>query len=108
MIQKTVYFRTQEDLDSFNAISNKTEWLHQRLANIPAKGLQQEGIVSYSPRDLVSAEGQQLTQAEIIRKLNENNTPACCKLKTPCRHWSYNGLEEIWENSITGDTRAVE
>lgn len=35
MIRKTIYFRTQEDLDKFNAISNKAEWLHNRL-NWPA------------------------------------------------------------------------
>lgn len=28
MIRKTVYFRTQEDLDKFNAIKNKAEWFH--------------------------------------------------------------------------------
>lgn len=31
MIKKTVYFRTQIDLDAFNAIKNKTEWLHEHL-----------------------------------------------------------------------------
>lgn len=31
MIKKTVYFRTQEDLDKFNAIKNKAEWLHDHL-----------------------------------------------------------------------------
>lgn len=31
MLQKTVYFRTQEDLDLFNALPNKTQWLHDRL-----------------------------------------------------------------------------
>lgn len=31
LIQKTVYFRTQQDLDAFNAIPNKTEWLHNQL-----------------------------------------------------------------------------
>lgn len=32
MIRKTVYFRTQEDLDKFNAIGNKAEWLHEHLS----------------------------------------------------------------------------
>lgn len=31
MLQKTVYFRTQEDLDLFNALPNKTQWLHSKL-----------------------------------------------------------------------------
>jgi hypothetical protein len=31
MLRKTVYFRTQEDLDKFNAIGNKAEWLHDKL-----------------------------------------------------------------------------
>jgi hypothetical protein len=30
-IQKTVYFRTQEDADLFAAIPNKTSWLHDML-----------------------------------------------------------------------------
>ena len=34
MIKKTVYFRTQEDLDKFNAIDNKAKWLHERLNNV--------------------------------------------------------------------------
>lgn len=32
MLKKTVYFRTQEDLDKFNALPNKAEWLHEQLA----------------------------------------------------------------------------
>lgn len=32
MIKKTVYFRTQEDLDKFDAIKNKAEWLHEHLS----------------------------------------------------------------------------
>lgn len=32
MIRKTVYFRTQEDLDKFNALPNKAEWLHIKLS----------------------------------------------------------------------------
>ncbi len=31
MIQKTIYFRTQEDLDLFNEIDNKAGWLHEHL-----------------------------------------------------------------------------
>lgn len=31
MIQKTVYFRTKEDLDLYNALPNKAEWLHEHL-----------------------------------------------------------------------------
>lgn len=31
MLKKTVYFRTQEDLDKFNAIKNKAEWLQTQL-----------------------------------------------------------------------------
>lgn len=31
MIQKTVYFRNQDDLDKFNALPNKAEWLHEHL-----------------------------------------------------------------------------
>jgi hypothetical protein len=31
MYQKTVYFQTQEDLNRFNAVSNKAQWLHNKL-----------------------------------------------------------------------------
>jgi hypothetical protein len=31
MLKKTVYFRDQEDLDKFNALPNKAEWLHEHL-----------------------------------------------------------------------------
>lgn len=31
MLRKTVYFRDQDDLDKFNAIKNKAEWLHDHL-----------------------------------------------------------------------------
>jgi len=31
MLKKTVYFRTQEDLDKFNALPNKAEWISERL-----------------------------------------------------------------------------
>jgi len=33
MIRKTVYFRSQEDLDKFNALPNKAEWLHDHLSS---------------------------------------------------------------------------
>lgn len=32
MIRKTVYFRTQDELDKFNAIGNKAEWLSFMLS----------------------------------------------------------------------------
>lgn len=35
MIKKTVYFRTQEDLDKFNAIPNKAQWLQDKLEDTP-------------------------------------------------------------------------
>lgn len=28
---------------------------------------------------------------------------ACCKLKTPCRHWNFDG--EVWVNANTGERR---
>jgi hypothetical protein len=34
MLKKTVYFRDQEDLNKFNAIANKAEWLHEHLKNV--------------------------------------------------------------------------
>lgn len=30
---------------------------------------------------------------------------ACCKLKTPCKHWSY--ANELWTNSLTGEIKEV-
>jgi hypothetical protein len=32
MLKKTVYFRSQQDLDAFNAIKNKAEWLNEMLS----------------------------------------------------------------------------
>lgn len=32
---------------------------------------------------------------------------ACCKKTTPCKHWEYNPLTNIWKNSISGRQREV-
>ena len=48
MIQKTVYFRTQEDLDKFNAIKNKAEWLHEHLKREPVFVMQQDKFMQFS------------------------------------------------------------
>lgn len=31
----------------------------------------------------------------------------CCTKQKPCKHWSYNGVEVSWTNSITGETKYV-
>lgn len=32
----------------------------------------------------------------------------CCQLNKPCKHWTFNGLEGVWVNELTGKTRSVE
>lgn len=29
----------------------------------------------------------------------------CCQKASPCKHWSFDGLNDVWVNSLTGMTR---
>lgn len=31
----------------------------------------------------------------------------CCKKNAPCRHWQFNGIDEVWENSLSGRIKEV-
>lgn len=33
--------------------------------------------------------------------------PPCCKLKKPCRHWAFDGVDSKWTNTITGEVKEV-
>lgn len=35
-------------------------------------------------------------------------TPACCLNKKPCKHWSWDGVNSQYVNSITGEIKPVE
>lgn len=30
---------------------------------------------------------------------------ACCTAKSPCKHWSFDGVEDVWVNSFSGRER---
>jgi hypothetical protein len=33
--------------------------------------------------------------------------PACCFNSNPCKHWAYDGLNDRWQNSISGEIREI-
>lgn len=76
-----VYIRT-EDLDKWNAIEKKAQWLHDALSGTEIKTKLEAPIVN-----------------EYIKEMGM----ACCLLKTPCKHWSY--ANEQWTNSLTGEVK---
>lgn len=36
-----------------------------------------------------------------------NVLPTCCLGKSPCKHWTYNGLKEAYVNSISGEIKNI-
>jgi hypothetical protein len=62
--------------------------------------------------DRLSASGAAPTPA--IKQNPYANAPAvasigyaCCKLKTPCKHWFFDGGNSQWKNSVTGEIKDV-
>ena len=72
--------------------------------------------------DLIVSKPQSISLGEslILDKLNKTDTSPtaiptipelqpielpCCKLRNPCRHWSY--ANEVWTNSLTGEVKEV-
>jgi hypothetical protein len=103
MPQVTVYVR-EEDLDSWKAISKKSEFIHNAINSNPKIILKPEIKVD-KVAEIFNIPGV-VRGAEFVPKPPDPvfGYP-CCKAKKPCKHWQWNDLDGAWINSITGEAR---
>jgi hypothetical protein len=78
--------------------SNATEFLEDLIASKPQ-------TVSYG-ESLILDKLANLPSKPTAPELQPIELP-CCKLKNPCRHWSYNGVDQTWTNSLTGEIKEL-
>lgn len=97
MPQVTVYIRA-EDMDAWKGVVKKSEFIHNAL------------------QDRSTYDGAKIVLREDLPPIVDTSpvppTPAgepallpCCLGKTPCKHWLWNGDEQAYINSITGEIR---
>ena len=36
-----------------------------------------------------------------------SDLPSCCSNDTPCKHWSHDGLNDEWTNSLSGEVKQI-
>ena len=84
--------------------------LKQQISKLSSIGLSSNGrTVDFDSTNLGSNPSEPAKIAkgsEFVPKPPDPETGyPCCLAKAPCKHWSFNGTEGYWENSLTGKTR---
>lgn len=109
MIQKTVYFQTQEDANLFNALSNKAQWLHDKLNDRHAEAAERgdrarakihDGYVNVVPEKAKWPGTIVLPGQTTIDEALDPEKP-CCKQPKPCMHWQWNGNDQVYINTLS-------
>ncbi len=85
MPQVSFYLR-QGDIDAWRALENKAEFIHNAL-----KG---------STNHINTLED--LGPSEAAPSID---LPTCCKGMSPCKHWIWDGVQESYINSLSGEVR---
>lgn len=107
-----VYVR-QENVEKWQSIHNKSEWLNTLLAN--------SGDTSNYGREIDMAVGEMVTVlSEDLDEFNQfkkdYSLPGvrpphpiygypCCHKEIPCKHWHHRELEGDWDNELTKETK---
>lgn len=94
-MQYNIYFR-KENWELFQDEENKSQLINELLTQ------HYGGSVGVTPAHLDTATNP-LNIPGVQKGINEGLP--CCKKPSPCRHWSYNDLEGVWVNSLTGETK---
>jgi hypothetical protein len=101
MPRVTQYVRN-EDLDKWNSIVNKSEFIHNALNSLNDNTIVQVANLmdKATPPDHIYP----TKRPEPINQM----ALACCLLKNPCKHWQYNESKAEWVNTRTGEVKTVE
>jgi hypothetical protein len=106
-----VYIRT-EDLDTWNSIEKKSEFIHNALNNIvsvpvaPPRGAPPK-IERISSETTISIPGVSKGSDFVPKPPDPETGYPCCLGKRPCKHWVWNGDISAYVNSLTGKEREV-
>lgn len=105
MPQVTVYIR-KEDLPLWKNLQNKSQEISDFLNQ--KKSLAKANTGEWAKvSNGVSSNGR--TSAFGAENLGSSpSVPTkCCSLKTPCKHWKYEGQEGYWYNELSGEIREI-
>lgn len=112
-----IYIR-KEDEDKWKALPNKAEWLSYHLNN-PVEYTYRlqatkdnESYVSLAiptQKNTGLPKGNEgFVEAGVNKEKLNVLVPGCCKQVKPCKHWQWNGLEQAYINTITGERKEVQ
>lgn len=91
-----VYIRT-ENLDKWNNIYNKSEWINTLLKN--SNNTLEYGETKDTPiRPITTVLSEEVPSLKDLER-------ACCLGKKPCKHWQWDEDNQNWVNSISGRIR---
>lgn len=113
-MKKLVAFRLSEEaINLLNKQDNKSAYIETLLVGGVKSGensnnLLLNGLIS-DIQDLNRKIDLLINRADskdlLINNTPPIETPPCCLLPNPCKHWTYNGITEQWVNSITGKVK---
>lgn len=107
-----VYIRV-ENIDKWNAMANKSEWINTLLAS--SSDTSNYGRKIDTPvGEMVTVLSEDLDEFKQFQK--DYSQPGvrpphpvygypCCHKATPCKHWHYRELEGDWYNELTKETK---
>ena len=110
-----VYIRA-ENIDKWNAVENKAEWINTILSNSTDTSNYGRKIdTPVGPAvTVLSEEVPQDNFKQFLRDYSEVGVKKaphpiygypCCHKKSPCKHWQWDELTSEWVNELTGDSR---
>lgn len=104
----------KEDEERWQQLENKAEFIHQALNGVSSKG--RTGAfgasnLGSSPNVPTILGGRTVQDPSPVEQALLDSllvVPGCCLLKTPCKHWVWQGEQMAYVNTISGEVRSVE
>ncbi len=109
---KQLLIRLDDDIHSaLDELPNKSEFVRQAILEklsgtpgVPAapQSISREEILSMIRLELAK---QPVSNTFVPRPPDPELGYPCCQKNSPCKHWTFDGVEDIWTNTLTGATR---
>ena len=109
MPQVTVYVR-EEDLPKWKALEKKSEFIHQALNKTYGDAVSEvQAAKKVLIKNLEKNPDYDVANEPFVPRPPDPETgyPCCLNERKPCKHWTFDGNQAVWVNSLTGKTREV-
>lgn len=88
---------TQEQV---NAVANMDNDKNLAEARMPARD------ASSKPSGISGAQYDSYEKNTAEQAAPAGTEKPCCNKSAPCQHWQWDGVNEVWKNSLSGRTRS--